>query len=120
MIELKEHEHAEIAGYIKAAYGVALDSKGSLIEGRLGIYIASRGFETFSDYFKFALNDPSGEEITNMINRLTTNHTYFMRENDHFEFITAQVLPWVESLPDGRDLRIWSAGCATGEEPYGL
>ena len=120
MLALQDQELTEIAGYIKEKYGVNLASKKTLVEGRLGFYISSLGFKTFGDFFKYAQNDSTGEEITNMVNCLTTNHTYFMRESDHFEIIFSEVLPWIESLPDGRDWRIWSAGCASGEEPYGL
>jgi len=120
MITFHEQELADISGYIKEKFGVDLTSKGTLIESRLGYYIRAKGFESYSDYFQYAKNDPSGEEMASMINRLTTNHTFFMRENDHFEFFSKSVLPWIESLPGGNDIRVWSAGCATGEEPYGL
>jgi len=120
MIRLFEQELAEISGYIKERFGVNLTSKSTLIESRLGCYIMGKGFKSYGEYFDYAKSDPSGEEMTNLINRITTNHTFFMRENDHFEIFTKSVLPWIESLPDGNDMRVWSAGCATGEEPYGL
>ena len=120
MLTLLDNEFEDIAGYIKDKYGVNLVSKKLLIEGRLGCYIASLGYKTFGEYFHAAQNDPTGEEITNIINRITTNHTYFLRESDHFEFFRTDVLPWIESLHDGNDFRIWSAGCASGEEPYSL
>jgi len=120
MLRLDAHELAEISGFIKEKYGVNLGDKSTLIEGRLGCYLKSKGFESFGEYFKYAKSEPTGTEMANLIIRLTTNHTFFMRENDHFEFLAKTVLPWVESLPDRRDLRLWSAGCSTGEEPYGL
>jgi len=120
MLTLSDQELAKISDYIKNTYGVNLAAKSTLIEGRLGFYIGEKGFTSYGDYFEFAKNDPTGEEMSNLINRLTTNHTFFMRENDHFEYFNGTVLPWIETLPDGNDLRIWSAGCASGEEPYGL
>ena len=120
MLTLSDQELANISDYIKSTYGVNLAAKSTLIEGRLGFYINEKGFNSYGDYFEFAKNDPTGEEMSNLINRLTTNHTFFMRENDHFEYFNENVLPWIETLPDGQDLRIWSAGCASGEEPYGL
>ena len=120
MISLSEQELSEIASYIKRNYGVNLEKKSTLIEGRLGCYIKNKGFNSIGEYFEFAKNDPSGEEMSTLITRLTTNHTFFMRENDHFEFVVEKVLPWVETLPERNDLRLWSAGCSSGEEPYGL
>ena len=120
MFSLSERELADIAGFIKDKYGVNLATKRTLIEGRLGCYLQSKGFKSYGEYFDSVLNDPTGQEMANLINRITTNHTFFMRENDHFEIFTKEVLPWIETLPDGNDMRIWSAGCATGEEPYGL
>ena len=120
MLRLSDQELADISGYIKENYGVNLTAKSTLIEGRLGCYVRGKGFETYSDYFEFAKNDHTGEEMSNLINRLTTNHTFFMRENDHFEYMIDKVMPWIETLSDSNDLRIWSAGCSSGEEPYGL
>ena len=120
MIRLSDQELADISNYIKENYGVNLTEKSTLIEGRLGCYIRGKGFETYGDYFEYAKNDHTGEEMSNLLNRLTTNHTYFMRENDHFEYMIEEVMPWIETLPDSSDLRVWSAGCSSGEEPYGL
>jgi len=120
MFTLREQELTEISCYIREHFGVNLAAKGALVESRLGYYINSRGFQSYSAYFEYAKSDPSGQEMANMINRLTTNHTFFMRENDHFEYFANNVLPWIESTPGGDDMRIWSAGCSTGEEPYGL
>ncbi|MDR3363921.1 MAG: protein-glutamate O-methyltransferase CheR [Clostridiales Family XIII bacterium] len=120
MFSLSEQELADISAYIREKYGVNLAAKSTLIEGRLGCYLQSKGFESYGAYFDFAKSDPAGEEMANLINRLTTNHTYFMRENDHFEIFAREVLPWIESLDDSKDLRLWCAGCSTGEEPYGL
>ncbi|MDR0874707.1 MAG: protein-glutamate O-methyltransferase CheR [Clostridiales Family XIII bacterium] len=120
MTTLTEQELADIASYVKEHYGVNLAKKSSLIEGRLGFHITARGFPSYGAYFDFVKQDPSGREMADMINRLTTNHTYFLRESDHFEYFVGEVMPWIESLPGSRDLRTWCAGCSTGEEPYGL
>jgi len=120
MSSLNEHELNEIAGFIKERYGVNLATKRMLVESRLGCYMQSKGFDNYGEYFEFAKNDPTGAEMANLLNRITTNHTFFMRESDHLEFFVKEVMPWIEKLPDGKDMRIWCAGCATGEEPYGL
>lgn len=120
MISINDNEFMKLTTFIQDNYGINLSSKRHLIEGRLGNMLTERGFDSFSDYFKFVFSDNSKEEITNLINRLTTNHTFFMREKSHFEFFRDKVLPfWASSLKQ-KDLRVWSAGCSSGEEPYTL
>ena len=120
MPSLSEQELTEIAGFIKERYGVNLAAKRMLVESRLGCYMRSKGFNTYGEYFEYVKNDHSGAEMANLINRITTNHTFFLRESDHIEFLIKEVFPWIESRPDAKDVRIWCAGCATGEEPYGI
>ncbi len=120
MINLKDSEFRELTGYIKANYGINLIAKKLLIEGRLSNMITERGFDDFSEYLKFVFKDTSGNEVSTLINKLTTNHTYFMREADHFKYFSDTVLPYLESKAKTKDLRIWSAGCSSGEEPYTL
>ena len=55
-----------------------------------------------------------------LVNKVSTNHTFFMREPGHFDFFRETVLPRLSRTVRERDLRIWSAGCSTGEEPYTL
>ena len=66
------------------------------------------------------IHDKSGEAAVAFINKITTNHTYFMREPEHFNYFRDKVLPYLKTTVTSRDLRIWSAGCSTGEEPYTL
>jgi len=120
MINLKDSEFRELTGYMKANYGINLTEKKLLIEGRLSNVITEKGFINFSDYLEFVFKDPSGNEITTLINKLTTNHTYFMREVEHFNYFRDTVMPYLESSSKTKDLRIWSAGCSSGEEPYTL
>lgn len=120
MTALTEQELVYISKLIKERYGINLDKKSTLVESRLGLYLESRGFTSYGEYFDFVCKDPTDNEMSDLINRLTTNHTFFMRENDHFEFFVNEIIPWVETLPSKRDLRVWSAGCSSGEEPYGL
>ncbi|MDR0885957.1 MAG: protein-glutamate O-methyltransferase CheR [Clostridiales Family XIII bacterium] len=120
MIVLSDHEFKQIADYVKQYFGVNLSRKRTLIEGRLGFYITSKGYTSYQDYLDYAINDSSKKELANMISRLTTNHTYFMREQDHFEFYRDHVLPWIEHELDSKDLWVWSAGCSSGQEPYTL
>ncbi|MDR0519507.1 MAG: protein-glutamate O-methyltransferase CheR [Clostridiales Family XIII bacterium] len=117
---LTDAEFHEISEYIHSNYGVNLRKKRQLIEGRLGIYVWSLGFGSYHDYFMYAMKDPLRREFSNLISRLTTNHSFFMREKEHFEFYRDQVLPWVDAELGDSDLRVWSAGCSSGQEPYTL
>ena len=105
---------------MKTNYGVNLIKKRTLIEGRLSNYVIGLGFNNYMDYYRYAINGDSEDEMATLINKLTTNHTYFLRENDHFEFYRDTVLPWVDKTLKSRDLRVWSAGCSSGQEPYTL
>jgi chemotaxis protein methyltransferase CheR len=120
MINIKEKEFKILTEYIHSKYGINLFHKKHLIEGRLGNIIVEKGFTTFEDYINFVMAEPTGKEVTVLINKLTTNHTFFMRESDHFTYFRDTVLPYLAGSVKDRDLRIWSAGCSSGEEPYTL
>jgi len=118
MIKINQREFHTLIKYIKKYYGIDLIKKKNLIEGRLSNVIVNKGFDNFSDYLDFVDKDKSGKEATYLIDKLTTNHTYFMREEKHYEFMENSILPYFEQNIKDRDLRIWSAGCSSGEEPY--
>ena len=120
MIKIKDDEFTFLVDYLKKHFGINLIHKKVLLEGRLGNYLAQNGHSTYASYIEMLKKDTSGKELTNLLNRVTTNHTYFMREADHFEFFSRQVLPGLESTVRNRDLRVWCAASSTGEEPYTL
>ncbi len=120
MLYLTDHEFITIMTHIKDNYGVNLSKKKILIEGRLSNHVLSNGYDNYTDYFNMVLGDKTGNEMTTLINKLTTNHTYFCREKDHFDFYRDSVLPWVDKSLRTKDLRVWSAGCSSGQEPYTL
>lgn len=119
-MKLSEKEFYKIVAFIKSNYGIDLGKKRHLIEGRLSNLIEEWGYDSFDAYFADTANRNSMEERNILLDRLTTNHTFFMRETEHFELFVKEVLPWLEQTVRDRDLRIWSAGCSTGEEPYTL
>ena len=118
MLDIKENDFEKLTEYIKQNYGINLTKKRNLIEGRLSNLIIEKGFKSFKEYLDYVYSDKTGFEETVLINKLTTNHTFFMRESSHFEYYKDKVLPQI-NLKE-KDLRIWSAGCSTGEEPYTL
>jgi chemotaxis protein methyltransferase CheR len=80
--------------------------------------LESGGFGNFTDYYDYILSDKSGNAVNTLLNKITTNHTYFMREADHFIFFKNTVLSELTDSVSDRDLRIWCAACSTGEESY--
>lgn len=118
LIKLTDDEFNRLTGFVKGRYGIDLTQKRTLIEGRLTHDLRSRGINSFQEYFQVLNSDTTGTEITNLLNRLTTNLSYFMRENEHFDFMTREILPAWERDKKVKDLRIWSAGCSAGQEAY--
>jgi chemotaxis protein methyltransferase CheR len=121
MIKITDKEFHQIADYVMQNYGIQLkDEKKALVTGRLHGILTQHRFKTFTEYFDYVLHDKTGEAAVTLINKITTNHTYFMREPEHFNYFRDKVLPSLKASVSSRDLRIWSAGCSTGEEPYTL
>ena len=120
MIKITDKEFQHLVDYIKKHYGINLQQKRILLEGRLNSYLEEHGLKTFSEYIKMLEADTAGKEITNLLNKVTTNHTFFMRESEHFTYLKNQVLPILERDVRDRDLRVWCAASSTGEEPYTL
>ena len=118
-MKLTEKEFNWIVAYMHRRYGIELGHKRVLIEGRLENYLLKNGYSSYSEFIKQIADAPDGEEASAMINILTTNHTFFMREFMHFEYLRNFVLPWIrQKKADTKDVRIWSAASSTGEEPY--
>src|SRR5258708_6161994 len=97
-------------------------SKKALLYGRLSRRIRELGLRSFGQYLQRVREDD--DERTRMIDRITTNETRFFREPEHFAFLEGSLIPsWVRAADAGerrREVRAWSAGCSTGEEPYSL
>ncbi|MDL2293239.1 chemotaxis protein CheR [Ruminococcaceae bacterium OttesenSCG-928-D13] len=119
MIELTEKEFVTLRDYVLGNFGIDLSKKKVLIQGRLTATLTQRGFKTFTEYIDFVKADKTGTEVNLLLNKLTTNLTYFMREKEHFEFLHNVVLPEFDRTKR-REIRLWSAGCSSGEEPYTL
>jgi len=100
------------------------DKKKKLIVARLSKRLRVLELDSFTEYYHYLKESPdSDNEIVNLINRVTTNKTDFFREKHHFDFLQKELFPQiiVDSKSTGnRKLRIWSAGCSSGEEPYTL
>ncbi len=120
MILLDDYEFNLISNYVSENYGINLFEKRALIESRLQNILIQRGLNSFGEFYEKLVADATGEMSILLINKLTTNHTYFLRESEHFNYFQKEVLPYLVKYSSSRDLRIWSAGCSSGEEPYTL
>ena len=121
MNEITDKEFRAIRDYIKANYGINLsDEKKSLVYSRLRTVLQEKGFASFTQYYDYLTHDKSGEAAIRFIDKITTNHTYFMREADHFEHFRNVALPFAEAAATDKDIRVWCAGCSSGEEAYTL
>lgn len=100
------------------------EAKRELVYGRLSKRLRKLGLGSFEHYCELLRNKEEGdEEFTHFINCITTNVTSFFRENHHFEFMTDELLPELvkaNSHVSQPRLRIWSAGCSSGKEPYSI
>ena len=120
MIRLNAKEFDEIVTYIREHYGINLEKKQVLIECRLARELERRGITSFARYMELMKNDRTGIMAGEMVNRLTTNYTYFMREPAHFTVLGQKILPELFENRSCGVCNIWSAGCSTGEEVYSV
>lgn len=100
------------------------DGKQVMLASRLSRRLRHHGMDSFADYYECVQKDLlNGDELRELINCVTTNKTSFFREQHHFDFLAKTVVPQIQSDACGgtrRDIRIWSAACSTGEEPYSI
>src|SRR5262249_31700225 len=101
--------------------GISLsESKRNLVYGRLSRRLRVLRLDSFAQYRELLESEPDGQEMVEFCNAITTNLTSFFREAHHFEYLRQNVLAPLAQAQSGHRLRIWSAGCSTGEEPYSI
>lgn len=97
--------------------------KQELVAGRVAKRLRQLGMESYSEYCHFLESEAGQVELTDLIDAISTNHTSFFRDLRHFEFLRGEILPKLETLiprSKPRKLRVWSAACSSGEEPYSI
>ena len=114
-----DKDFERVAKLVGERTGIVLSSaKKQMVYSRLARRLRALNLQEFSKYLKLVQNDVDGE-LVNFINAMTTNLTAFFREPHHFDYLANTALPRVmKSNASSRQIRIWSAGCSTGEEPY--
>ena len=116
-----DNDFKRLVSFIQTTYGIDLSQKRQLITGRLSPAIRQRGYKSFSDFVNHVLDKKENDEITLVLNKLTTNYTFFMREKEHLDLFCQRIIPEiVRRHQRDKTLAIWSAGCSSGEEPYNI
>ena len=118
---ISDNDFRRLVNFVQSTYGIDLTQKRQLITGRLSVTIKQLGYSNFSDFVEHVLKTRDEKEITLLLNKLTTNYTFFMREEDHLNYFRDKIIPdIVRRHEKDKSLAIWSAGCSTGEEPYNI
>ena len=116
---LTDRAFQRIVEYIRGNYGIELGQKRVIVEGRMKNYLSANGYASYEQYMDAVEADRTGKEAKSLVDMLTTNHTFFMREFEHFEYFQKVVPPQLkEKEKKKRDLHIWCAAASSGEEPY--
>jgi len=119
--ELTDSEFKRLRELVHARTGIALsEAKRELLYGRLARRLRKLKLNSFAEYCRLVETDESAE-LQELTNAITTNLTSFFREDYHFKQLSLEALPQIQSKRlSSRRIRLWSAGCSTGEEPYSL
>ncbi len=119
---LSDDDFFRIRDLVQNVSGIDLSPKKKhMLSGRLCRRIRHLNMQSYSDYADYLLSASGEEEVVSMIDEVSTNKTHFFREQKHFDFLEGHLLAeyckvlWARA---DRTLRVWSAGCSTGEEPY--
>lgn len=120
-IQISNLEFMKISSLVYSSFGITLnETKKSLVVNRLNKLLRQKGFENFKQYYEMLNADKTGNELQELANSISTNHTYFNRESRHFDYYLQEALPNVVKNISDNDLRVWCCASSTGEEPYTL
>ena len=123
-VDLSEEQYRQISETVYNHCGINLhDGKKELVRSRLAKLLKRNNQSSYAEYLDSVLADPNGPAFSEFINSLTTNLTMFFREPHHFEFLSNRFIPQMLKSKIARNdfrVRVWSAGCSSGEEPYSI
>ncbi|MDL2218296.1 protein-glutamate O-methyltransferase CheR [Christensenellaceae bacterium OttesenSCG-928-M15] len=118
-MKITDQEFNRLVDYMYKKFGINLKQKRVLIEGRLNLMLTQRGYTSYGAYIDAVMKDKTGQEDSTLVSKLTTNFTYFLREEGHYDFMVKNIMPeWKQKT--GGDIKIWSAASSSGEEPYSI
>ncbi|HPF70738.1 MAG TPA: protein-glutamate O-methyltransferase CheR [Candidatus Krumholzibacteria bacterium] len=119
---LTDAQFDEVRALVRQTAGISLgDGKRDLVRSRLNKRLRSLGVESYDEYLAMVRGDKSGQEIIHLLDAISTNVTNFFREPAHFDYLGEILREREAAAAQGRgprSIRIWSAGCSSGEEPY--
>jgi chemotaxis protein methyltransferase CheR len=111
-------EFRQVQQLARRTFGLDIKAgKEALVSARLNRRMRAIGVKEVRLYLRYLQGDTTGQELLNLVDALTTNFTSFRREAAHFELLKTSIL---DELPRTSEIRIWSAGCSSGEEPYSI
>lgn len=115
---LSDKDFRKLSDFIETNYGVKMpEQKKTMLQSRLKKRLNTLNINTYKEYIDYTFNKNT-HEIQHMIDVVTTHKTDFFREKEHFDFITGTALPTLIHKKVPRNIKVLSAGCSTGEEPY--
>jgi chemotaxis protein methyltransferase CheR len=115
--QLRIEVFKQFADLIYKEAGIHLgEHKQALVSARLGKRMRFLSINDFDDYYEYIQKDQSRKELSNLLDAISTNVTFFYREPEHFKILASLVRQWEQERHTR--FRIWSAACSTGEEPY--
>ncbi len=124
IMELADVEYKRLCDLIHKESGINLqEGKKEMMMARLAPTFRFRHIASYSDYYNLVVNDKSGNELNYLLDAISTNKTYFFREEKHFTYLNETLLPEIISYKKKKgdfSLSLWSAGCASGEEAYSI
>ena len=123
MKTISENGFIQFQKLVKSLLGITLtESKKAMIIARLSTRLRDLGLVDLEDYLQYIKREGKESELEILINRITTNETYFFREEIHFAFLAKYLNGLMNraEFKSGSTFRIWSSACSTGEEPYSI
>jgi len=119
--KLSDKDFARLSDFIYSRYGIKMpEAKHIMLQSRLQKRLRALEIPTFAEYVDFVFSNEGSDEIVHMMDVVSTNKTDFFRESQHFDFLTQTVLPELYETNHQSSIKVWSAGCSSGEEPYTL
>ena len=116
-MKISPRDFLHLSTLVKERFGLVLETKENMVTARLAKKLRELNYSSFKDYYQHVTSDASGVALKDMVDALTTNFTSFFREPEHFDLLRYKI---VEEHSQHNPLRVWSAACSTGEEPYSI
>lgn len=119
--EIRDSEYQLFRELIQKQSGIELgEQKAQLLRARLGRLVSAAGCSSYREYYDRVLDDRRGVELVGLLDAVSTNTTHFFRERKHFDFLREALQRWSGQRGARDVIRVWSAGCSSGEEAYSI